>query len=102
MKYKSLLVFLIISSFFLTCILSIWKIMSTLQGLSFNNLNLTTVFLIGIRIPIKKTVVRFKLLKLRPCKVDMIFQIDKIHVRKKEDMIKNTKRDLYFICPLSY
>ena len=29
----------------------------------------------------------FKLLKLRPCKVDIIFQIDKIHVRKKEDTL---------------
>ena len=48
MKFKSLAIFLIISSFFLTCILSIWKIMSTLQGLSFNNLNITPVFLIGI------------------------------------------------------
>ena len=48
MKFKSLAIYLIISSFFLTCILSIWKIMATLQGLSFTNLNVTTVFLIGI------------------------------------------------------
>ena len=48
MKIKSLIIFLVISSFFLTCILSIWKIMSTLQGLSFTNLNITLVFLIGI------------------------------------------------------
>ena len=48
MKIKSLSIFLIISSFFLTCILSIWKIMSTLQGLSFTNLNIAPVFLIGI------------------------------------------------------
>ena len=48
MKIKSLIIFLVISSFFLTCILSIWKIMSTLQGLSFTNLNITPVFLIGI------------------------------------------------------
>ena len=48
MKFKSLGIFLIISSFFLTCILSIWKIMSTLQGLSFTNLNITQVFSIGI------------------------------------------------------
>ncbi len=53
------------------------------------------------RMPIKKIGMMFKLLKLRPCKVDMIFQIDKTHVRKKEDMIKNIKRDLYFICPLA-
>ena len=48
MKFKSLAIFLIISSFFLTCILSIWKIMATLQGLSFTNLNITSIFLIGI------------------------------------------------------
>ena len=48
MNLKSLSIFLIISSFFLTCILSIWKIMATLQGLSFTNLNVTPVFLIGI------------------------------------------------------
>ena len=48
MNLKSLSIFLIISSFFLTCILSIWKIMATLQGLSFTNLNITPVFLIGI------------------------------------------------------
>ena len=48
MKFKSLTIFLIISSFFLTGILSIWKIMATLQGLSFTNLNVTSVFLIGI------------------------------------------------------
>ena len=53
------------------------------------------------RIPIKKTGVKFKLLKLRPCKVDMIFQIDKIHVRKKDEMIKNIVRDLNFISSLS-
>ena len=53
------------------------------------------------RIPIKKIGVMFKLVKLRPCKVDMIFQIDKIHVRKKDEMIKNIVRDLNFISPLS-
>ena len=48
MNLKSLSIFLIISSFFLTCILSIWKIMATLQGLSFTNLNTTPVLLIGM------------------------------------------------------
>ena len=55
----------------------------------------------GKSIPIKKIVVMFKLVKLRPCKVDMIFQIDKIHVRKKDDMIKNIEKDLNFICSFS-
>ena len=53
------------------------------------------------RVPEKKTDVMFKLVKLKPCKVDMIFQIDKIHVRKKDEIIKNIERDLNFICPLS-
>ena len=53
------------------------------------------------RIQIEKTGVMFKLVKLRPCKVDIIFQIDKRHVRKKDDIIKNIERDLNFISPLS-
>ena len=48
MKFKSITIFLFSSSFFLTCILSIWKIMSTLQGLNFTNLNFTQLFLMGI------------------------------------------------------
>ena len=51
--------------------------------------------------PIMKTGVMFKLVKLKPCKVDMIFQIDKIQVRKKDEMIKNIEKDLNFISPLS-
>ena len=53
------------------------------------------------KIPIKKTVVTFKLVKLNPCSVAMIFQIDKIQVRKKDEIIKNIVRDLNFISPLS-
>ena len=53
------------------------------------------------RTPIKKTGVIFKSVKLKPCKVDMIFQIDKILVRKKDDINKNIGRDLNFIGPLS-
>ena len=53
------------------------------------------------RIPIEKTCVMFKLVKLKPCKVEMIFQIDKIHVRKKDDIIKKITKDLNFIGPLS-
>ena len=39
MKFKSLIITLFVSSIFLTIIICIWKIMSTLQGLSFTNLN---------------------------------------------------------------
>ena len=53
------------------------------------------------RILIKKIGVMFKLVKLKPCRVAMIFQIDKIHVRKKDEIIKKIARDLNFISPLS-
>ena len=53
------------------------------------------------KIPIKKTDVTFKLVKLKPCNVAMIFQINKIHVRKKDDIIKKITKDLNFIGPLS-
>ena len=52
-------------------------------------------------IPIKKTDVMYKLVKLKPWSVAMIFQIDKMHVRKKDEIIKNIVRDLNFIGPLS-
>ena len=53
------------------------------------------------KIPIKKTDVTFKLVKLKPWSVAMIFQIDKIHVRKKDEMTKKIARDLNLISPLS-
>jgi len=39
MKFKSLIITLFASSIFLTIIICIWKILATLQGLSFTNLN---------------------------------------------------------------
>ena len=39
MKFKSLIITLFVSSIFLTVIICIWKIMSTLQGIGFTNLN---------------------------------------------------------------
>ena len=50
------------------------------------------------RIPIIKICVIFKLVKPKPCNVDIIFQIDKMHVRKKDDITKNIIKDLIFIC----
>ena len=54
-----------------------------------------------IKYQLKKIGEMFKLVKLKPCSVAMIFQIDKIHVRKKDEMIKKIARDLNFISPLS-
>ena len=39
MKSKSLIITLFVASFFLSTIICIWKIMATLQGISFTNLN---------------------------------------------------------------
>ena len=48
MKFKPLLIFLISSTVFLLCLISIWKIMSTLQGLNLTNLNILENFLLSI------------------------------------------------------
>ena len=48
MKYKPLIIFLIISSVFFLSIISIWKIMATLQGLNLQNLNINQNFLLCI------------------------------------------------------
>ena len=39
MKFKSLILILFAKSIFLTTLICIWKIMATLQGLNFTNLN---------------------------------------------------------------
>ena len=48
MKFKSLIITLIASSIFLTIIICIWKILATLQGLSFTNLNFNINLLLSL------------------------------------------------------
>ncbi len=48
MKFKSLLITLFASSIFLTIINSIWKIIATLQGLNFTNINFNNNFFLGL------------------------------------------------------
>ena len=48
MKIKSITVFCIISSLFLFCILSIWQILATLQGIDLKDFNFNNNFIIGI------------------------------------------------------
>ena len=48
MKYKPLIIFLTISSVFFLSIISIWKILATLQGLNLQNLNINQNFLLCI------------------------------------------------------
>ena len=48
MRVKSIITFCIISSFFLFSLISIWKILSTLQGIELKALNFNFYFLSGI------------------------------------------------------
>ncbi len=48
MKFKSLIITVFASSIFLTTIICIWKIISTLQGLSFTSLNLNLNLLLSL------------------------------------------------------
>ena len=47
MKIKNLLIYSIISSFFLLRLISIWKILVTLQGLKLENFNTQIIFILG-------------------------------------------------------
>ena len=48
MKFKSLIITLFVSSIFLAIIICIWKIMATLQGLSFTDLNFNLNLLLAL------------------------------------------------------
>ena len=48
MKFKSLIITLLASSIFLTIIICIWKILATLQGLSFTKLNFNLNLLLSL------------------------------------------------------
>ena len=50
MKTKNLIIFSIISSFFLVSLISIWKILATLQGLKLDNFNFQLIFLLSFLI----------------------------------------------------
>ncbi len=52
MKYKSLIITSFASSIFLATIICIWKIMATLQGLSFTNLNFNFNLLLSLGLTI--------------------------------------------------
>ena len=50
MKTKNLILFALISSFFLIFLVSIFKILATLQGLDIQNFNLQIIFIFGLLI----------------------------------------------------
>ena len=50
MRIKNTIIFSLISSFFLIFLISIWKILATLQGLNINNFNIEILFILGLLI----------------------------------------------------
>ena len=48
MKFKSLIITLFASSIFLSIIICIWKMLATLQGVSFKNLNFNLNLLLSL------------------------------------------------------
>ncbi len=61
MKTKNIIIFSIISSLFLVSLISIWKILSTLQGIKLDNLNFQVIFLLGFLISLVQVIIGNKL-----------------------------------------
>ena len=61
MKTKNIIIFSIISSLFLVSLISIWKILSTLQGIKLDNLNFQGIFLLGFLISSAQAIIGNKL-----------------------------------------
>ena len=61
MKTKNIIIFSIISSLFLVSLISIWKILSTLQGIKLDNLNFQVIFLLGFLISSAQAIIGNKL-----------------------------------------
>ena len=50
MRTKNIIIFSLISTFFLIFLISIWKILATLQGLSITSFNIEVIFIFGFLI----------------------------------------------------
>ena len=61
MKTKNIIIFSIISSLFLVSLISIWKILATLQGIKLDNLNFQVIFLLGFLISSVQVIIGNKL-----------------------------------------
>ena len=61
MKTKNIIIFSIISSFFLVSLISIWKILVTLQGIKLENFNFQIIFLLGSLISLAHVIIGNKL-----------------------------------------
>ena len=61
MKTKNIIIFSIISSFFLVSLISIWKILATLQGIKLENFNFQIIFLLGFLVSLAHVIIGNKL-----------------------------------------
>ena len=61
MKTKNIIIFSIISSFFLVSLISIWKILVTLQGIKLENFNFQIIFLLGFLVSLAHVIIANKL-----------------------------------------
>ncbi len=61
MKTKNIIIFSIISSFFLVSLISIWKILVTLQGIKLENFNFQIIFLLGFLVSLAQVIIGNKL-----------------------------------------
>ena len=61
MKTKSLIYYALISSIFLFSLVSIWKILVTLQGIELKNFNFAIIITLGIAISLLNTLIGDKL-----------------------------------------
>ena len=63
MKIKSLILYCLISSIFLFSLVSIWKVLSTLQGIDLENFNFAIILTLGIGISLINLIVGDKIHK---------------------------------------
>ena len=61
MKIKNIIIYCIISSLFLFSLVSIWKILATLQGLDIKNFNFSLIFFIGFIISLSDLILGNKI-----------------------------------------
>ena len=61
MRTKNIIIFSIISSFFLASLISIWKILVTLQGIKLENFNFQIIFLLGFLVSLAHVIIGNKL-----------------------------------------
>ena len=64
MKIKNTILFSLIATFFLIFLVSIWKVLATLQGLTIKTFNIEIIFIIGFLISLFHLIFNWNYIKL--------------------------------------